>query len=202
MDDSAWQKMKIECLSIDDNRVTCIISTLTATDDVSVCGQHVNHLAFPFVAPLGAKDHYHLLGVRILATVMHLFVHGVCSSGVIIFPCVMIGRAVHSRLMIRRHTGGSDDDFCLRDLLSFCCCAGVRTLALSCLPNVIHTQVKKNALLFSGANWFGPPLSGADKYAEAICILDATTKRLPIIEHYRLAAYREITQSTSGERQH
>ena len=55
--DAAGDELQDELLAGDDDGVAGVVAAGVAGDDVELLGQHVDDLAFAFVAPLGAEDY-------------------------------------------------------------------------------------------------------------------------------------------------
>ena len=56
--DARWQRMKLVNLSVDNQRVACIVTALKPHNHIRPLAQPIDDLTFTFVAPLRAYDHH------------------------------------------------------------------------------------------------------------------------------------------------
>jgi hypothetical protein len=56
VDDAGGKQVQHERLVTNLNRVTSVVATLIAHDDIEVLGEEVNDLSLAFISPLGADD--------------------------------------------------------------------------------------------------------------------------------------------------
>ncbi len=56
--EAGWQQRKLVADAVDDKRMTCVMTTLVAHDDIGAFGQPVNDLTLALIAPLRSDDNH------------------------------------------------------------------------------------------------------------------------------------------------
>ncbi|SPU77233.1 Uncharacterised protein [Brucella suis] len=56
--EAGWQQRKLVADTVDDKRMTCVMTALVAHDHVGTLGQPVNDLSLALVAPLRPDDNH------------------------------------------------------------------------------------------------------------------------------------------------